>query len=202
LAPHFYGVYEGITHIYAFLKPRLHASRKFEIGEVIEPMKRQIARLAAVGSIAAGMIFAQAQTAQPAPQGQTHNAQPSHAKRNHRFQPRQRMMAALNLTPEQKTMAKSIFGQAREASKPARMELRQNREAMTAAVKSGNKAQIERLSGERGQLMAKMSANRGEAMAKFYQALTPAQRAKADQMQARFQARTRQFRAAHKGTNG
>ncbi len=170
-------------------------------------MKRQIARLAALGSIAAGMIFAQAQTAQPAPQGQTHNAQThnaqtNQAKRNHRFQQRQRMMAALNLTPEQKTMAKSIFGQAREASKPARMELRQNHEAMAAAVKSGNTAQIEKLSGERGQLMAKLSANRGEAMAKFYQALTPAQRAKADQMQARFQAHMRQFRTAHKGTNG
>jgi Spy/CpxP family protein refolding chaperone len=164
-------------------------------------MKRQIAKLAAVGSLAAGMIFAQAQPAQPSPQG--HNSQtPQDQKgmRNHRFEARQHMMAALNLTPDQKTMAKSIFGQAREASKPVRMELRQNREAMAAAIKSDNQAQIQKLSAERGKLMAKMIANHTEAMAKFYQTLTPAQRAKADQMQARFQARMRELRSQHRGT--
>ena len=120
--------------------------------------------------------------------------------RSHRLQRRQHMMAALNLTADQKTMAKSIFGQAREASKPMRMEMRQNREAMAAAVKADNQAQIEKLAAERGRLTAKLSANRSEAMAKFYQALTPAQRAKADQMQARFQARTRQSRTERRGT--
>jgi Spy/CpxP family protein refolding chaperone len=155
-------------------------------------MKRQIVRLAAVGSMAAGMIFAQAQPAQPARQG--HNTQQEQTApgqkgmRSHRFEARRRMMTALNLTPDQKTMAKSIFGQAREASKPVRIELRQNREAMGAAVKSDNQAQIAKLAAERGKLTAKLATNRGEAMAKFYQALTPAQRAKADQMHARFQA--------------
>ncbi len=167
-------------------------------------MKRQIVRLAAVGSMAAGMIFAQAQPAQPAPQG--HNTQQGQAApgqkgmRSHRFQARQRMMAALNLTPDQKTMAKSIFGQARETSKPVRMELRQNREAIAAAVKADNQAQIQQLAAERGKLTAKLSTNRAEAMAKFYQALTPAQRAKADEMHARFQARMRQLRSEHRGT--
>ena len=110
------------------------------------------------------------------------------------------MMQALNLTADQKTTAKSIFGQAREASKPVRAELRQNREAMAVAVKADNKAQIEKLSGERGRMMAKLSANRGEAMAKFYQTLTPAQRAKADHMKARTEARMHQLRSAHRGT--
>ena len=169
-------------------------------------MKRQILKLAAMGSMAAGMIFAQAQTA---PAGQGNQAQQGQAKpgahgwnamRNHRAAMRQHMMAALNLTPDQKTMAKSIFGQARQASQPVRTELRQNREAMTAAVKANNTAQIERLSAERGKLTAKLTTNRGEAMAKFYQVLTPAQRAKADQMQARFQARMRELRNAHRGT--
>jgi Spy/CpxP family protein refolding chaperone len=167
-------------------------------------MKRQLTRLAAVGSIAAGMIFAQAQTAQPAPVGQTKDAQSNHAQhkgmRSHRMEGRRHMMQALNLTPDQKASAKSIFGQAREASKPARAELRQNREAMAVAVKADNKAQIEKLSGERGRLMAKLSANRGEAMAKFYQTLTPAQRAKAEQMKARTEARLHSMRNAHRGT--
>jgi Spy/CpxP family protein refolding chaperone len=167
-------------------------------------MKRQIAKLAAVGSMAAGMIFAQAQPAQPAPQG--HNTQAGQAAQgqkgmwNHRFQARQRMMAALNLTAGQKTMAKSIFGQAREASKPVRMELRQNREAMANAIKANDQAQIAKLAAEGGKLTAKLDTNRADAMAKFYQSLTPAQRAKADEMHAKFQARMRQFRNEHRGT--
>ncbi len=167
-------------------------------------MKRQIVKLAAVGTMAAGMIFAQAQTA---PQGQPN--QQAQAQKGERaregFQARrqeqkQRFAQALNLTPDQKNMAKTIFGQAREASKPVRMELRTNREAMAAAVKADNKAGIQKLSVERGQLMAKLSENRAQAMAKFYQVLTPAQRAKADQMHARFQARMRQMRGEHRGT--
>jgi Spy/CpxP family protein refolding chaperone len=177
-----------ITEIYAPHKHPLHADFKFGIGEVNSQMKRQIVNLVAVGSIAAGMIFAQAQPAQPAPQG--HNTQAGQAAqgqkgmRNHRFHARQRMMAALNLTPDQKTMAKSIFGQAREASKPVRMEMRQNREAMAAAIKADNRAQISKLAAERGNLTAKLATNRADAMAKFYQTLTPTQRAKADEMHA------------------
>ena len=176
-------------------------------------MKRQLIKLAAVGSIAAGMIFAQGQTAQP-PAGQNNQAQGNHARagramhgvngmHNRRAEARQRAMAALNLTPDQKTMAKSIFAQAREQSKPVRMEMRQNREALASAVKSNDKTQIDKLSAERGRLVAKLSADRGEAMAKFYQTLTPAQRAKADAMHARLQARMREMRE-HRGmrTNG
>ena len=167
-------------------------------------MKRQIVNLVAVGSMAAGMMFAQAQPAQPAPQG--HNTQAGQAAQgqkgmwNHRFEARQRMMEALNLTPDQKTMAKSIFGQAREASKPVRMELRQNREAMAGAIKANNQGEIAKLATERGKLTAKLATNRGDAMAKFYQTLTPAQRAKADEMHAKLQARMRQFRNEHRGT--
>jgi len=167
-------------------------------------MKRQIVKLAAVGGVAAGMIFAQAQPAQPAPQG--HNTQSGQAMQgrkgmwNHRFQARQRMMAALNLTPDQKAKAKSIFGQAREASKPVRMELRQNRESMATAIKADDQAQIAKLATEGGKLTAKLDTSRAEAMAKFYQTLTPAQKAKADEMHAKFQARMRQFRNEHRGT--
>jgi Spy/CpxP family protein refolding chaperone len=173
-------------------------------------MKRDILRLAAMGSIAAGMIFAQGQTA-PSQTGPSYHAQQGQAKaegqhnwRNHRAEMRQRFMTALNLSQDQKAMAKTIFGQARDEAKPVRMELRQNRQAMTAAVKANDKAQIEKLSAERGKLVAKLSTDRGEAMAKLYQVLTPAQRAKADQMHARFQARMRELRNERRGlrTNG
>jgi Spy/CpxP family protein refolding chaperone len=164
-------------------------------------MKWQIVRLAAVGSMAAGMIFAQAQ---PAPSGnlnkQGEGAHGQKAWRGQHAKARQRMMAALNLTPEQKTAAKTIFGQTREASKPVRAELQKNREAMALAVKADNKAQIERLSAERGRLDAKLTAGRGEAMAKFYGTLTPAQRAKAESMRERTMAHMRQLRNEHRGT--
>ena len=87
-------------------------------------MKRQIVLYSAAVVVltVAGQIFAQAQPAQPARQG--HNTQQEQTRagpegmRSHRFEARRRMMAALNLTPEQKTMAKSIFGQA--AKRPNR----------------------------------------------------------------------------------
>ena len=78
--------------------------------------------------------------------------------------------------------AKTIFGQARETAKPIREELKANREAMRAAVKADNKSQIEQLAKVRGNLMGKMTAIRTEAAAKFYQVLTPEQRAKAEQL--------------------
>jgi len=161
-------------------------------------MKRQLIKLAAVGAVAAGIIFAQTQA--PAP-----TAQPNQNKTavNHRAAARHRMFQELNLTPAQKEHAKAIFQQARVAAKPVRDELRQNREAMTAAVKAANQTQIAQLSAARGKLMGEITATRTGAMAKFYHELTPAQRVKADQIHQRTQARMRQ-RMQHRaiGSNG
>jgi len=142
-------------------------------------MKRQLIKLATVGAVAAGMIFAQAPAPAPA-----QNAQPNHSKpaMNHRAEARHRMFQALNLTPAQKEHAKAIFQQSREAAKPVRGQLRQNREAMAAAVKADNQSQIAQLSAERGKLEGQLTTARAEAMAKFYRELTPPQRAKAEQM--------------------
>jgi Spy/CpxP family protein refolding chaperone len=152
-------------------------------------MKRQLMKLAAVGAVAAGMIFAQT----PAP-AQAQTAQPNQSQRatNHRAIARQRMFQALNLTPAQKEHARAIFRQARDTAKPVRDQLRQNREAMAAAVKVDNKAQIDRLSADGGKLMGQLTATRTEAMARFYQELTPQQRAKADQIHQRLQAHMRE----------
>lgn len=163
-------------------------------------MKRQLMKLAVVGTAAAGMIFAQAQT--PA---QAQNSQPKHSTvaKNHRATARHRMLQELNLTQAQKDHAKAIFQQARETAKPVRDQLHQNRVAMAAAVKADNKAQIDRLSAERGKLVGQLTTARTEAMAKFYRELTPQQRAKAEQIQQRFQARMKQ-RMQHRaiGSNG
>jgi Spy/CpxP family protein refolding chaperone len=158
-------------------------------------MKRQLIKLAAVGAVAAGMIFAQA----PAP-AQAQTTQPNQNKpaMNHRAEARHRMFQALNLTPAQQEHAKAIFQQARETAKPVREQMHQNREAMTAAVKADNQAQIAKLSVERGKLVGQLTTARTEAMARFYKELTPQQRVKADQMHQRFQARMRE-RMQHRG---
>jgi Spy/CpxP family protein refolding chaperone len=95
------------------------------------------------------------------------------------------MMQALNLTPAQSQQSKTIFDAAKQKAEPIRQEMRQNREALLAAVKANSTSQIERLSSHQGELQGKALAIRSEAMAKFYAILTPEQRTKADQMLSR-----------------
>ena len=128
-------------------------------------MKRTMTFLA-TAAMAAGMVF-----------GQT---APVH--QNGRMAARQRFERALNLNDTQKAQAKSIFQNARQENAPLRAQLKQNRDALQVAVKTNDKARIDQLSAAEGQVIGKMMATRTEAMAKFYQTLTPEQRAKADQM--------------------
>ena len=101
---------------------------------------------------------------------------------NYRAAARLHMMEALNLTDAQKTQAKEIFQQARQSAAPLRAQLKQDRDALRAAVKADNTAQIGRLSAAEGQVIGKLMTVRTEAMAKFYQQLTPDQKAKAEQL--------------------
>jgi Spy/CpxP family protein refolding chaperone len=121
------------------------------------------------------MVLAQAPASgtQPAPE----KAPFAHPMFGH-----EQMMKNLDLTPAQKQQADTIFGNAREKARPIRQEIQQNREALHAAMKANNTAQIERLSTQQGNLMGKALAIRTESMAKFYATLTPEQRMKADQM--------------------
>jgi Spy/CpxP family protein refolding chaperone len=141
--------------------------------------------------MAAGMAFAQATPAAPAPGTQSSTSQGAH--RNFARQRRARFERQLNLTDAQKAQAKTIFSQARETAKPVREELRTNRQALRAAVKADNSSEIQKLSAVRGNLMGKMMAIHTEAAAKFYQVLTPEQRAKADQLHAQFRQRHGRF---------
>jgi Spy/CpxP family protein refolding chaperone len=151
-------------------------------------MKHQLIKFVATGALAAGMAFAQSAPATPAPNGQSSAVQ----KGRHNFARNHwaKISQELNLTDAQKAQAKTIFGQARETAKPVREELKANREALRAAVKADRRSEIAKLSTERGNLMGKMLAVRTEAAAKFYQVLTPEQRAKADQLHQQFRQRT------------
>jgi Spy/CpxP family protein refolding chaperone len=144
-------------------------------------MKPNLMKFAVAAVMAAGMAFAQTAPASPgrAAVGAPHTKRAEH----------QQMMQALNLTPAQKTQAKTIFGNAWQNSKPIFSQLRQNNMALAAAVRDNDSAKIQELASAQGKLRGELVANHESAMAKFYQILTPEQRIKADQMQAQAQAR-------------
>jgi periplasmic protein CpxP/Spy len=150
-------------------------------------MRKQFIQFLTAGALAAGMAFAQATPQAPAPNAQSGATQG--LRRNFIQRHMARISRELNLTDAQKAQARTIFGQARETAKPVRDQLRQNREALRAAVKAGQSAEIDQLSAARGNLMGKMLAIHSEAAAKFYQTLTPEQRAKADQLHQQFRQR-------------
>jgi protein CpxP len=127
---------------------------------------RRILTIFATTALAAGLVFSQTPANRP----------------SHHATPRQRLAQALNLNDTQKDQAKLIFQQARQSAEPLRSQLKQDRQALATAVKANDKAQIEKLSAARGQLIGKLTTVRTEAMAKFYQVLTPEQRAKAEQL--------------------
>ena len=150
-------------------------------------MKRQFGLLTALAALATGLVFAQTPSPAPSPNRQAGRHQFAHRHRA-------RMARALNLTDAQKAQAKTIFQQARQTAHPVREQLKQNRLALSAAAKAGKSdADVQRLAGERGQLLAKMTTIRTEAFEKFYGTLNPDQRAKLDQMQQQGHQRAARF---------
>jgi len=146
-------------------------------------MKWHVFQFAAVTTLAAGMALAQA------PATGTQSPAPEKVPFTHPMFGHEQMTQALNLTTAQKQQAQTIFGDARQKIEPIRQEMRQNREALYAAVKANNTSQIERLSSHQGELQGRALATRSEAMAKFYAILTPEQRTKLDQMHQRMKER-------------
>src|SRR3954454_7361591 len=151
-------------------------------------MKQHIMKFATVAALAAGMAMAQV------PAAPADGAQPraGRAWRAHKGAVRQRMAQALNLSDAQKQQAKAIFQQAKQNAQPLAQQLKQNREALAAAVKANDVAQIHSLAAQHGNLRGQMLGIRSEAMAKFYAALTPEQKGKADQMHQKMRTRMHQ----------
>jgi Spy/CpxP family protein refolding chaperone len=159
-------------------------------------MRLSFAKYAAVAALATGMVFAQA------PAGTSQQPGTTQAQKGRRgFMRRHmgRVAQQLNLTDTQKQQSRAIFEQARQSAQPIRQELKQSREALRAAAKANQgDSQIQTLANQQGQLLGQLVAIRTEASAKFYQMLTPEQRAKADQMQTQF----RQHRHSADRKNG
>lgn len=154
---------------------------------------KHVLKLAAAGALAAGMIFAQST---PANTGQ----QPERGQRFRQFRANraERMAKYLNLTQEQQDNAKKIMAEARQQVQPLRQQLKESREALMNAVKSGNDAQIDQITKEQAPLMAQMMAIRAKAFEKIYATLTPEQKTKADNMRQFF----RSQRHEHAQSNG
>jgi len=150
-------------------------------------MKKSLLKYAAIPALAAGLVFAQVPATNP-PSGAANTHQGRRAfRRNHRA----RIAQELNLTDAQKQQARTIFQQACQSAQPVRQQLKQNRQALTAAAKAGNSdADIQKLSTEQGSLLGQLVAIRTESASQFYQMLTPEQRAKADQMHQQFRQRS------------
>src|SRR5215472_15625895 len=148
-------------------------------------MKKRMIPFAAA-TLAAGLAFAQTPTTPPTTSNRPAS---SHLRR---AEMHERMMRELNLSASQKEKAKTIFDQARDQAKPLREQLRQDREAMEAAVKADDTAKIRTLAGKVGKTQGELTAIRSESMAKFYATLTPEQKAKADQLHQQMRQRMRE----------
>lgn len=140
------------------------------------PMKKTLITLAGLGALAGGLIFAQHAGQNPAGPA---------ARRGHFIQ---RVVNDLNLTPDQQAQAKQIMAGARQEAAPLRQQMKQNRQALAAAIRSGSDAQIDQITKAEAPVMAQLAAIRAHAFEKIYATLTPEQKTKADNMRQQFHA--------------
>jgi Spy/CpxP family protein refolding chaperone len=122
-------------------------------------------KIATLGLFAGVLAFAQA----PAPNPSTE----THADHGRFIQ---QMMNRLGLSDSQKQQANALFQQSRQTAQPIREQLKKNREALSAAIKANDHAQIQQLSVQQGQLRGQLLSIRADTRAKFLATLTPEQR--------------------------
>jgi len=111
-----------------------------------------------------------------------------------------RMGAALGLTDAQKSQAKTIFQNSHQTSKPVADQLRQDRQALQAAIQAGKSDQeLQQLAAAEGADVGKLAGIRASAAAKFRAILTPDQQQKLDTMKASRRGQRKAVRAAGSG---
>lgn len=148
--------------------------------------------------VAAGSMLAVAQQpAQSPAQSKDQQSQPARSHLRMIGGPMvERLTHRFNLTPDQQTQARTIFQQARQQTESLNPKLREERQALSAAIKNGNEAQIDQITRQDAQLNSRARAIHAKAMAKFYSILTPDQKAKFDQVGANWRAGARGRRQA------
>jgi periplasmic protein CpxP/Spy len=104
-------------------------------------------------------------------------AEAGHMGRHGRFGAR--MAAELGLTDAQKAQAKTIFQSSHQTAMPIIQQLRQERQAVQAAIQAGKSDQeIQQLAQAEGPQLTQLASIRASAFAKFYAMLTPDQQQK------------------------
>jgi protein CpxP len=135
-------------------------------------------QIAAIGTMAAGLMFAQAGPPDGGPR----------PRRGGNFDPAQMeqrrldfLAQRLSLTDSQKQQAKTIFDAAQQANQALRDQIRQAHDALSTAAKAGRSdAEISVLGTNLGNLEGQVAANDAKGLAKFYALLTPDQKTKYD----------------------
>jgi Spy/CpxP family protein refolding chaperone len=96
---------------------------------------------------------------------------------------RARLLRKLNLTPDQQMQARQIFQDARSQSGPVREQMKQLREQLRQAAKSGaGDATIDQLARQEAPLAGQLAAIRAKAFEKFYAVLNADQKQQLDAM--------------------
>lgn len=100
---------------------------------------------------------------------------------------------ALDLTDAQKEQAKAIFEETRKANETYREQLRSLRAEEREAIKAGkSENELRNLAQRSANVTADMHANRLVAQSKFWQILTPEQRAKLEERGEKMRERMRE----------
>ena len=94
-----------------------------------------------------------------------------------------RMANYLNLTAAQRAQAKTIFREAARSARPVRQQLRETRQSLQAAIKSGNSDQIQQFAATEGTEKGQLAAIHATAFAKLYPILTTEQQQKMAEFQ-------------------
>jgi Spy/CpxP family protein refolding chaperone len=97
----------------------------------------------------------------------------------------QRLSEGLNLTPDQRQQVRAMFRDARAQTKPLRARLQEERVSLAVAIKAGSEKQIDEITHQNADALARMQAIHAKTMAKVYSILTPDQKAKFDMVYSR-----------------
>lgn len=89
----------------------------------------------------------------------------------------------LAMTPAQKDQTETAMQDARRSATPIRQELQNTNQALESAVRSDNKADIQRFASTEGQEIGQLMAIRSSAVAKVYKTLNPDQKQRAQALQ-------------------
>ncbi len=113
-------------------------------------------------------------------------------------------LRGIDLTDEQKTKVKEITDGTKAAVEPLMQQMKDNHVKIADLGKDGkfDQAQVEAIAAEQGSIVSKMIVEKEKAKAQIFAILTDEQKAKAEEMRAKFGERMKNgkgFGGRHKG---